>query len=131
MFSKKQAEDFLNKYKSDTIAQKTLNGILIHDILPMYNHKINVQENFALKARCLGYMVYKLMLVHLGYCQPLSRDSYYNKRMITQGDLLFQLFENSYKAMIKQIRAQVENLATTVSRENRLLYRPDDLQKVI
>ncbi len=93
----------------------------------MFNHNINIKENFMLKAQYIGYMIYKLMLVHLGYSQHLSRDSYYNKRMITQGDLLFQLFENSYKTMIKQIRKQVENLPINTHRETRQIYNPDDL----
>jgi hypothetical protein len=49
----------------------------------MFNHIINIKENFLLKAQYIGFMVYKLMLVHLGYVSHLSRDSYYNKRMIT------------------------------------------------
>ena len=52
------------------------------------------------KAIYLGYMINRLLRVAIGRLPIDDRDSYINKRVDLQGDLMFELFKQQYKKMI-------------------------------
>jgi len=58
------------------------------------------------KAYYLGYMINKLLKVHLGGRGETKddRDSYINKRVENPGDLLFELFQQQFKKLMKAIK---------------------------
>lgn len=55
------------------------------------------------KAKYLGYVVRKLILVLLGKKKPESRDHYMNKRILTSGALLAQQFYGGLRRLIMEI----------------------------
>ena len=59
---------------------------------------------FRKKALYLGFMVKKLLSIHLGYQNYDNRDSYLHKRIDTPGILFGNLFRQCYGKMIKEVR---------------------------
>ena len=60
--------------------------------------------SFKKKALYVGYMVRKLLAIHLGYQEYDNRDSYLNKRIDTPGILYANLFRQCYGKLIKDVR---------------------------
>jgi DNA-directed RNA polymerase beta subunit len=60
--------------------------------------------SFKKKALYLGYMVRKLLSIHLGYLDFDNRDSYLHKRIDTPGILFSNLFRQCYGKLIKEVR---------------------------
>lgn len=67
----------------------------------------HVGTSFQRKALYLGYMVRKLLSIHLGYQDYDNRDSYLHKRIDTPGILFSTLFRQCYGKLIKEVRNQV------------------------
>jgi DNA-directed RNA polymerase beta subunit len=61
-------------------------------------------HSFKKKALYLGYMVRKLLSIHLGYLDFDNRDSYLHKRIDTPGILFSNLFRQCYGKLIKEVR---------------------------
>ena len=61
-------------------------------------------KSFRKKALYLGYMVNKILSIHLGYMDYDNRDSYLNKRIDTPGILFSNLFRQCYGKLIKEVR---------------------------
>ena len=61
-------------------------------------------SSFKKKALYLGYMVRKMLSIHLGYQDYDNRDSYFNKRIDTPGILFGNLFRQCYGKLIKDVR---------------------------
>jgi len=59
------------------------------------------------KGLYLGYMVRKLMSIHLGYQDYDNRDSYLHKRIDTTGVLFSNLFRQCYGKLIKDARTLI------------------------
>jgi len=64
----------------------------------------HVGHSFHKKALYLGYMVRKLLSIHLGYQDFDNRDSYLYKRIDTPGILFSNLFRQCYGKLIKEMR---------------------------
>lgn len=64
----------------------------------------HVGPSFKKKALYVGYMVRKLIAIHLGYQEYDNRDSYLNKRIDTPGILYANLFRQCYGKLIKDVR---------------------------
>lgn len=60
------------------------------------------------KARFLGYMINKLILVTIGVRKDDDRDNVANKRIETTGILLFDLFRSVYDAFVKSTTLQLQ-----------------------
>ena len=66
--------------------------------------------NFITKARYIGYMVKKLIMVFSKTDKPTNRDSYRYKRIEVSGKLIEQLFTEYYKLQIEHILKKMEIL---------------------
>lgn len=64
----------------------------------------HVGHSFKKKALYLGYMVRKLLSIHLRYLEFDNRDSYLHKRIDTPGILFSNLFRQCYGKLIKEVR---------------------------
>jgi DNA-directed RNA polymerase II subunit RPB2 len=67
------------------------------------------------KAKFLGYMINKLILVTIGVRKDDDRDNISNKRIETTGILLFDLFRCVYDAFIKSMTIQLQKKMDIVS----------------
>ncbi|HMP28969.1 MAG TPA: hypothetical protein PKD85_05180, partial [Saprospiraceae bacterium] len=67
------------------------------------NHFDTSEEKAIEKAKYLGYVVNKLILVILGKKNPESRDHYMNKRILSTGALLAQQFYGGLRRLIMEI----------------------------
>lgn len=79
-------------------ALEILQTTIRQDFLP------HVGTDLRKKALYLGYMVRKLLRIHLGYQDYDNRDSYIHKRIDTPGVLFSNLFRQCYGKMIKEMR---------------------------
>jgi hypothetical protein len=79
-------------------ALEILQGIIHQDFLS------HVGRSYKKKALYLGYMVHKILAIHLGYMNHDNRDSYLNKRIDTPGILFSNLFRQCYGKLIKEVR---------------------------
>ena len=84
-----------------------LHKVLEDDILP------HIGTNYDKKAKYLGFMCRKLLLVQFNYIPHDDRDAYDNKRVDTPGRLLAiqfrQCFNKLVKDMVKSITREVKN----------------------
>jgi DNA-directed RNA polymerase beta subunit/intein/homing endonuclease len=64
----------------------------------------HVGPSFKKKALYVGYMVRKMISIHLGYQGYDNRDSYLHKRIDTPGILYANLFRQCYGKLIKDVR---------------------------
>ena len=81
---------------------KYVDDIFNTELLP------HVGENKIKKAYFLGYMVNKLLLTELGRLEYDDRDSFFNKRVETTGQLLNTLFRTNLNKTIKDMRNAIE-----------------------
>lgn len=79
-------------------AVEVLQTTIRHDFLS------HVGKSFKKKALYLGYMVRKMLSIHLGYQDYDNRDSYLHKRIDTPGILFSNLFRQCYGKLIKDVR---------------------------
>ena len=56
----------------------------------------------------LGFMIRKMIKIHLGLIDYDNRDSYMNKRIDTPGILMSNLFRQCYGKMSKEIKSLIE-----------------------
>lgn len=56
----------------------------------------------------MGYMVQRLLLVHLGRREQDDRDHYANKRLDLGGPLLANLFRQLFRKLTKDVRSHVQ-----------------------
>ena len=64
--------------------------------------------NFKSKAYYLGYMVRKLLFVHMKMEPPTNRDKYSFKRIEVAGNLIYQLFVEYYNLQTKFIYSKID-----------------------
>jgi DNA-directed RNA polymerase II subunit RPB2 len=67
------------------------------------------------KAKFLGYMINKLILVNIGIRKDDDRDNTANKRIETTGILMFDLFRCVYDAFVKNMTIQLQKRLDIVS----------------
>lgn len=79
-------------------AIKILQNIIHQDFLS------HVGRSYKKKALYLGFMVRKILSIHLGYMHYDNRDSYLNKRIDTPGILFSNLFRQCYGKLVKEVR---------------------------
>ena len=79
-------------------AVEILKNIIRNDFLA------HTGKSFRKKALYLGFMVHKILSIHLGYMDYDNRDSYLNKRIDTPGILFSNLFRQCYGKLIKEVR---------------------------
>jgi DNA-directed RNA polymerase II subunit RPB2 len=65
---------------------------------------------FTQKAYYLGYMVVRLIYVHLGIDQPTDRDNFKYKRIELVGSLIYDLFKEYYNIQQKTIYLNFEQI---------------------
>ena len=87
--------------------QRYLDHIVSNEILPNMG-LVNTPEVLHDKAAYLGYMVRKLIRVHLGQIQSDDRDHYAGKRVDPSGMGL--LFRQLYRSMLKSTTSQMLRL---------------------
>tara|TARA_B110000858_G_scaffold25755_1_gene26647 strand:- start:6186 stop:10874 length:4689 start_codon:yes stop_codon:yes gene_type:complete len=85
---------------SDSVA--LLNTYITNDFLP------HVGKNYKSKAIYLGYMIRKIIRIHLKLDNYDNRDSYMNKRIDSPGILMSNLFRQCYSKMTKEIKGLIE-----------------------
>lgn len=106
--NKEQAENVLIKIMtgsnklSHEESLNILNNYIINDFLP------HAGKSYRRKALYLGYMIRKLIKIHLKIANYDNRDSYMNKRIDTPGILMSNLFRQCYGKMTKEIKALIE-----------------------
>ena len=62
------------------------------------------------KALLLGRIVHRLVVTRLGSLPPDSRDRFTHKRLDTSGELVYQLFRDSYNMLRRHVRSKLEEL---------------------
>ena len=106
--TKEQAENVLIRVMTGTNKQnyneslELLNTYMINDFLP------HVGKCYKRKAIYLGYMIRKIIRIHLKLDAYDNRDSYMNKRIDSPGILMSNLFRQCYSKMTKEIKALIE-----------------------
>ena len=91
----------------------------IKNVRNIYFDSQTQNENKILKEKALylGYLVKKLILMHLGKKEPDDRDHLANKRIDLTGFLLSSLFTNGFKVLLrdasKKINKELEKLKPT------------------
>ena len=61
-----------------------------------------------MQAYFVGYMVHRLLLVHLGRREQDDRDHYANKRLDLGGPLLANLFRQLFRKLAKDVQMHVQ-----------------------
>lgn len=89
----------------------------------LFPHLGEGKKLFTKKAYFLGYMVRKMVIVHLCRKPVDDRDHYANKRIATSGTMLGHLFHNSFKKLRTDI--------TTSIRRNVESRNPIDILSII
>ena len=106
--TKEQAETVMIRvmtggYKSSySECTELLNTYITNDFLP------HVGKNYKSKAIYLGYMIRKIIRIHLKLDNYDNRDSYINKRIDSPGILMSNLFRQCYSKMTKEIKGLIE-----------------------
>jgi hypothetical protein len=106
--TKEDAFNYISKYAMHIIDEKKekeySNQIVETEILP----HIGISGTITEKACFLGRMVRKLLMTHLSLRKEDDRDAYYNKRIETTGNLMYDIFRNLFKKFVQFIKAQLE-----------------------
>jgi DNA-directed RNA polymerase II subunit RPB2 len=69
------------------------------------------ENNFKQKAYYLGYIVFRLLSVHMGIEEPTDRDNFKYKRIELVGSLLYDLFREYYTIQQRTIHLEFEKRA--------------------
>jgi DNA-directed RNA polymerase beta subunit len=106
--TKDQAEAVMIKVMSGNNKQnyseslELLHNYIVNDFLP------HTGKSYKRKAIYLGYMIRKIIKIHLKLDNYDNRDSYMNKRIDSPGILMSNLFRQCYSKMTKEIKALIE-----------------------
>jgi DNA-directed RNA polymerase II subunit RPB2 len=98
------------KYIANLQKHKTIPHTL--EILADYFLPHIGELNFTQKAYYLGYMVFKLLSVHIGLEPPTDRDNFKFKRIELVGSLISDLFREYYTIQLRQIHLGFEQQIT-------------------
>jgi DNA-directed RNA polymerase subunit B len=90
---------------------------LDNDFLP---HLGTTPEARIKKALYLAEMANRVLQLYLGKRKPDDKDHYSNKRLRLAGDLIAELFRESYQALVKHISSQLEE---AISRRRRITLK--------
>lgn len=102
VFTQEIALKFISTFtKSKTISH-------VHDILMNYFLPQIGELNYIQKAYYLGYIVYKLLLVHGKSDKPTDRDNFKFKRVDSPGRLLYDLFKEYFTLQQQNIRLAID-----------------------
>jgi DNA-directed RNA polymerase beta subunit len=82
--------------------KKFLIKLLTNNLLPHVDE--NKTNKLINKAYYIGYMINKLVRVHLGRLTVDDRDSYVNKRIDLPGDLMYELYKQHHKKMLGECK---------------------------
>jgi len=99
-------QDTALKYIASLTKGKTISHAL--EILTDYFLPHIGETNYTQKAYYLGYMVFKLLSMHIGLDQPADRDHFKFKRIELVGSLLYDLFREYYTIQQRQIHLAFE-----------------------
>ena len=102
IFDKMSAIKFISTFTKYKSIPSTIE-ILTNYLLPHIG-----EFNFTTKARYIGYMVKKLIMVYSKTEKPTNRDSYRYKRIEVSGKLIEQLFGEYYKLQIEHILKKMD-----------------------
>ncbi len=102
IFTQQNALLFIKEFTKE----KTVNKVL--DILMNYFIVHVSITDFKAKALYLGYMVHKLLNMHVGIDKPTDRDNFMYKRIELPGVLLTDLFKEYYKIMLQNIYKKID-----------------------
>lgn len=101
IYSQRDAMNYLKdlvRYKSvDHVRHIITNDFLRH-----------TGPDLRAKAVVLGRLVRRLVLTRVGALPPNNRDSFTHKRLDTSGELVYQLFRDSYNQLRRNIRKTME-----------------------
>ena len=99
--------------------------VLDHFLFP---HLGTRPEDRLKKALLLGQMANRVLELHLGRRQPDDKDHYGNKRILLAGDLISIVFRIAFRAMINDLRQNLERLQARGKKlEIRHLIRHDTI----
>lgn len=90
---------------------------LDNEFLP---HLGNRPEDRIKKAFYLAEMANRVLQLYLGKRRPDDKDHYSNKRLRLAGDLIAELFRESYQALVRHIAASLEE---AISRRKRITLK--------
>ena len=93
----------------------------------------HLKENNVQKAYFYGYMVQKLLKVHLGYLEYDNRDQFHNKRVDTAGASIASIVRQSTNRQIKDIKKSIlKELKSNKSGKDTFdIITPDNIYKMI
>jgi DNA-directed RNA polymerase beta subunit len=95
--------DMASILKEKSSAISYANHLLTSEFLSHVGNHLPNKDKSIEKAKYLGYIVHKLILVLLGRKNPESRDHYMNKRVLSSGTLLAQQFYGGLRRLIMEI----------------------------
>jgi len=128
IFSQNDAIESLKNYVRFK-SNEHVHSILTQDIFP------NMGEDYAMKARFLGYLIKYMMEMVLKVRPVADRDGYGFKRIDLSGFLLSQLFHNIYKRFKKHCRDLLDQEYHYGPTKNTGHYedmvRKENIQKII
>lgn len=85
-------------------AMNAMMNILDNDLLP---HIGMNKEDWPKKVKYLGYLIHRLLLVHLGVLPPFDRDSYKNKRINDSGVSYSRIYKTQFNfAVVQKLKRQ-------------------------
>ena len=90
------------KYKTNKCKLKHIYEIICQELFP------HVVDSAVKKAYYLGYMVNRLLKCNLGYLNYDDRDSFFNKRVESSGELMAQLFRAYFGKFSKELKNACE-----------------------
>jgi DNA-directed RNA polymerase II subunit RPB2 len=88
------------------------------------------EKTFIEKAYFLGYLIFRLLMVHSGMEEPTNRDNLKNKRIELIGPLLYQMFRDYHKIQMKAMRVEFEKRLGIFTNEKKY-ETVDEIRKVI
>ena len=123
IFSQKLALEYIRTLTQGFSTQHVLD-ILMNYLLPHIG-----EMNFKSKALYIGYMVYRLLLVHTKVDKETDRDSYRYKRIEHPGMLIYGLFREYFKKQRDELYLKMDK--KYYYNNNHVNYQGDDFKNLI
>lgn len=91
--------------KDDNVAKYLNNNVLGSMDRYLLPHISTQPEGRIKKLRYLGYLINRLLLVHMNVIDPVDPDSYKNKRVLAAGTSMSKIFKTNFNfAVVQEIR---------------------------
>lgn len=102
-----EEDEEINKTKKQKLSKKEqaisyARYLITTEVLP------HIGKNFVKKRYFLGYMVRKLLLIHLGKLNSEDRDHYANKRVNMVGDMMAGIFYTTFRKMKTDMKKAID-----------------------